>query len=533
MPRLLPLPLFLFFLLFSGCPARPPVRFPVYTVSISPGEEFKAEQAFLESLLTDQNLDSLGVRMASGTAGIVIECFSAWEFELVAADSDGAVAEVIPLSRAWYVPREDILTGRGDTSLAACLEGREILIPLEELAPPFIALRVDGRTADDAAYPLIRATGVRLRVEGEGSPGTDPGAGDRSGTNAGTGNHNGMGEKIAALAEMIRKEARSCPAAPPELLWIACSGDLMLGRGAERILFSEGPQGLFGGAAAVLKEADLTLVNLEGAVSARGTRTEKAFNFRFSPAVAGPLREAGIDAALLANNHVFDWGTDGFLDTLDHLEKAGIGVPGAGRDEAAAGRPFVFKKGNAGVQVFGLASYPVERSGWDGRSIAAGENRPGILHTGRGGAALIGAALAAEAGNADRTAGTRIPSGDLLAVLFHGGDEWSSRPNQSTRKLCRDLILSGADLIVGSHPHIVQGFEWLEGKPVFWSLGNFVFAGMENTNGGDQGLCIRLGFLGKRMVYFEPFPLELRGPRTDIAPSEKLERFYALSRELR
>jgi poly-gamma-glutamate synthesis protein (capsule biosynthesis protein) len=534
MPRLLLLPFFLLFLLFSGCPARDPVRSPVHTVTILYGEEFKAEQTFLESLLTDQNLDPLGVRLVSGTAGIVIECFSSWEFELTAADSGGDVAEVIPLSRTWYVPREDMLTGRGDTSLAACLEGREILIPPGELAPPFIALRVDGRAADDAAYPLIRVTGVRLRVEGEDSRGTDIQAEARPGTNAGTEDRPGIREKIAALAEMIREEARSLPeSSPPELLWIALAGDLMLGRGAERILLSEGPQGLFGRAAVILKEADLTLVNIEGAVSARGTRTEKAFNFRFSPAVAGPLREAGIDAALLANNHVFDWGTEGFLDTLDHLEKAGIGVLGAGRDEAAAGRPFVFKKGNAKAHVFGLASYPVERSGWDGRSIAAGENRPGILHTGRGGAAVIGAALSDEAGGVDRTDGTGIPSGDLLAVLFHGGDEWSSRPNQSTRKLCRDLILAGADLIIGSHPHIVQGFEWLEGKPVFWSLGNFVFAGMENTNGGDQGLCIRLGFLGKRMAYLEPFPLELQGPRTDIAPPEKLERFYALSRELR
>jgi poly-gamma-glutamate synthesis protein (capsule biosynthesis protein) len=294
----------------------------------------------------------------------------------------------------------------------------------------------------------------------------------------------------------------------------------MLGRGAERILFGEGAGGLFGAAEDLLRNADLTLVNLEGAVTSRGTRTEKAFNFRFSPAVAALLREAGIDAVLLANNHAFDWGTEGFLDTLDHLEKAGIGVLGAGRDEDAAGQPFIFRKGSARARVFGLASYPVERSGWDGRSVAAGKNRPGMLHTGRGGAAAIKVGLAG---------GT---SGDLLVVLFHGGDEWSSRPNRATRELCRDLVLAGADLIIGSHPHIVQGFEWVEDKPVFWSLGNFVFAGMENSGGGDKGLCVRLGFWGKRLMYLEPFPLDLTGPRTDIAPLEELEGFYALSREL-
>jgi poly-gamma-glutamate synthesis protein (capsule biosynthesis protein) len=510
-PKPLSLPLIFLCLLFFGCSAKNSV----YTLVISGGEEYAAERAFLESLLSETALAALGVTpvpdAAAGAAlenvpAITIEFVSFWEYEPAAGNADEGGSPVIPLSRTWYVPREDPLTGRRDTSLAACLEGWETLVPLDELSPPFIALRVNDLSVDAPRYPLCRVTGVRVRV-----PGKD---GDEART--------GASGKAAALEALIRERAESLTVGQPELLWVASAGDLMLGRGAERILFDEGAGGLFGGAAAILRDADLALVNLEGAVSSRGTRTEKAFNFRFSPTSAAALREAGIDAVLLANNHIFDWGTEGFLDTLDHLEKAGIGVLGAGIDENAAGRPFVFQKGSAGARVFGLASYPVERSGWDGRSAAAGENRPGILHTGRGGAAVIKAGLASESGGAD-----------LLAVLFHGGDEWSSRPNRSVRELCRDLILAGADLVIGSHPHIVQGFEWVEGKPVFWSLGNFVFAGMENTGGGDKGLCVRLGFWGKRLVYLEPFPLDLRGPRTDTAPLEELERFYALSRELR
>jgi poly-gamma-glutamate synthesis protein (capsule biosynthesis protein) len=79
---------------------------------------------------------------------------------------------------------------------------------------------------------------------------------------------------VAALAELIRGATHLTEA--PELLWIASAGDLMLGRGAEQILFREGPEGIFSGAAAILRDADLSLVNLEGAVSARGTRTAKA-----------------------------------------------------------------------------------------------------------------------------------------------------------------------------------------------------------------------------------------------------------------
>ncbi|MDR2246948.1 MAG: CapA family protein [Treponema sp.] len=488
-------------LLLSGCLAQSPV----YTVMISDSGEWPAERAFLDSALAETELAALGMTLVPEEAAVVVELLSFWESDPLSGSADEG-GSVVPLARTWYVPQADALAGRQDASPADCREGRETLVPLQELAPPFTALRVNGMSVDDPQYPLRRITGVRVRP-------ADRGGAELQGS---------ASEKAAALEGVIRNRARSLLAGPPEMLWIASAGDLMLGRGAERILLDEGAGGLLGEAAALFRDADLALVNLEGAVSSRGTRAKKAFNFRFSPAVAAPLRKAGIDAVLLANNHAFDWGIEGFLDTLDHLEQAGIGVLGAGRDEDAAGRPFVFRKGNAGARVFGLASYPVERSGWDGRSAAAGVNRPGMLHTRSGGAGAIKVGLVA--------GGT---SGDLQAVLFHGGDEWSSRPNRATRELCRDLVRAGADLIIGSHPHLVQGFEWLEGKPVFWSLGNFVFAGMENTGGGDKGLGIRLGFWGKRLIYLEPFPLSLTGPRTAIAPREELAGFYDRSRELR
>jgi poly-gamma-glutamate synthesis protein (capsule biosynthesis protein) len=304
----------------------------------------------------------------------------------------------------------------------------------------------------------------------------------------------------------------------PAILRVAAAGDLMLGRGAEGILLREGPPGIFGGTAALLREADLAVVNLEGVLSRRGTRTEKAFNFRFDPGAAALLRDAGIDAVLQANNHAFDWGPDAFLDTLDSLAAVGIGVLGAGRDETAAAAPLVFAgRGGLPVRCFGLASFPRERSGWDGLSVRAGKDRPGLLHAGRGDAERIKAGF---------------DPGALNAVFFHGGEEWSSRPDRPARELCTDLVRAGADLIIGSHPHIVQGFEWVQGKPVFWSLGNYVFAGMENTGGGDEGLFLVLGFWGKQLLYLEPYALALSGPRTELAPPEGLDRFYDLSREL-
>jgi poly-gamma-glutamate synthesis protein (capsule biosynthesis protein) len=337
---------------------------------------------------------------------------------------------------------------------------------------------------------------------------------------------------MVALEKGLEEIPKPLTAGPPELVWIGAAGDLMLGRGAEDILLREGPGKLFGGVVELFAASDLVLVNLEGAVTAGGSRAEKAYNFRFLPATAAALREAGIDAALLANNHVFDYGETGFLDTLAHLQNAGIAVLGAGTTLDEAAKPFVFQKGAAKIRLFGIASFPRERNGWDGGSAAAGLDRRGILFARRGGAEKLAAGLESrgfETGPGIEDAG----DGELRGIFFHGGNEWSLHPDGDTRKLYTDLIRGGADLIIGSHPHVIQGFEWVLGKPVFWSLGNFVFAGMENTAGGEEGLFIRLGFLGKKLVYLEPSALRLRGPRTDLAGPEGLDGFYRLSRELR
>jgi len=362
----------------------------------------------------------------------------------------------------YIVPKEHYLAGRTNTTLAACLAGREKLVPVEDIAPPYIALRVDGLALGDEGYPLSDTS---------------------------------------------------------EVTWLAVGGDTMLDRGASDILFNEGPAGIFGGTAEMLASSDLTLINLEGVISSRGERVPKSFNFRFVPEIAAALKNAGIDAALHANNHVWDYGKDAFLDSLSWLEKAGIGVAGAGVDDDAASRPYVFTKGEQTFRVFGIASFPRERNGWDGVTAAAGPDQAGMLHAGRGGREKLKARLSPD-------------DASVNIILFHGGVEWSTRPDAATRELYTDLIDAGADLVIGSHPHIVQGFEWVKGKPVFWSLGNYVFGGMENTDGGEEGLFIRLGYLRGRLIYMEPYALSLTHTRTDIHPREKINVFYARSRAL-
>jgi len=465
---------------------------PVDGVMINSGNEFTAEHEFLEKLFSQRNFqNTLGIRLAPDSPALIVEFTASW-----------TKAEGIPVSKTWFVPREDPLAGRTGTSLAACLDGKETLVAIEELAPPYTGLLVDGLCVTDENYPLVKYVSIRIKEaqsEGEKNP--------------------RLMEKISALEKTLTETPKPLVRDAPSIIWIAAAGDLMLGRGAGDILIREGARGIFGKTADYFMRSDLNMVNLEGAISDGGARVVKSYNFRFDPLTVPPLKAGRINAVLLANNHAFDFGESAFMETLDHLENNGIAVLGAGRNINAAAAPFIFTKEQFEVRVFGIASYPTETSGWSGASVSASEKKAGMLF-GREGADRLKENLVRK-------------NGVLNVIFFHGGNEWTWQPDDNTRRFYTELVQSGADLLIGSHPHTVQGFEWLEGKPVFWSLGNYVFPGMDGTDGGEEGLLIRLGYAGKTLVYLEPVPVQLKDARSDLGRAQQLMRFYKLSRDLK
>ena len=374
------------------------------------------------------------------------------------------------------------------------------LIPLSDLEPPNIALKINGYDISDSGYPLVYENGIRFNYKGQYKKRAD--------------------EKIAALMNLIQSEKKPdlfCFDSQPQLFRIAAGGDVMLARGVEEIFLTEGPEGILGSTAALVNSADLSIINLEGAITGRGKEAEKTYIFRFDPRVAPALKNAGFDAVLFANNHAFDFGMEGFLDTVIYLEEAGLGILGAGRNAKAAAAPFFIAGTNMPIMIFGIASYGRERSGWDGLAYAADEHSAGILHAGNGGAELIRQQLDKDA---------------LNIIFYHGGIEYADYPDTGTRTLYTGLVQSGADLVIGTHPHVEQGFEWVEGKPVFWSLGDYVFDEMDDTPGGDKGLFIVLSYLGKTLVHIDLYPVFMDGPRTVISLPEQLERFFRLTKEL-
>jgi hypothetical protein len=220
-----------------------------------------------------------------------------------------------------------------------------------------------------------------------------------------------------------------------------------------------------GGIAGVLDEglrdeiaaADLFIANQEFPFSDRGApAADKQFTFRLPPARLTVLEQMGVDLVTLANNHTLDYGQDALLDTCALLDGAGIVRIGAGADISEAARAKILEV--KGKRIGFLAASRVYPDG----SWAASDTRPGVM-------SAYDPAMLLEAIR------TLRPACDYLVVYVHWGIERNTSPEAYQTETGRQYIDAGADLVVGSHPHVLQGIEYYKGKPILYSLGNFVF----------------------------------------------------------
>ena len=208
-----------------------------------------------------------------------------------------------------------------------------------------------------------------------------------------------------------------------------------------------------------IQSVDYFAVNEEFPFSSRGTQAaDKQYTFRLAPEKVSLFQEMGIDAVTLANNHALDYGVDALLDTCEVLDGAGILHTGAGKDLNAAKQPVVFEKNGQKVALIG-ATRVIPEAGW-----AATNGHPGMLSSYEVSVEPLLQQIASC--HAD---------GEKVVVLIHWGIERDEKPQEYQRALAKRYIDAGADLVIGSHPHVLQGIEYYKGKPIFYSLGNFVF----------------------------------------------------------
>ncbi len=271
--------------------------------------------------------------------------------------------------------------------------------------------------------------------------------------------------------------AAAAPSGPGDIT-LEFAGDVhFMGRTAT--LLDKDPATAFGPIASVLADADVTTVNLETAVTTRGTPQPKTFHFRAPASAFAAVRAAGIDAVTLANNHMLDYGRVGLSDTLAAASTAGFPTFGAGADADAAWRPWITTVRGVRIAYLGMSDVQELASSW----IATGS---------RSGEAIANARKRSLA--AVRSAKKQAA---IVVVFMHWGIERDPCPSDAQKTLARQLSDAGADIIVGAHAHVLQGSGWLGHTFVAYGMGNFLW--WRDVDGPQTGV-LKLTIPGGRVA---------------------------------
>lgn len=275
------------------------------------------------------------------------------------------------------------------------------------------------------------------------------------------------------------------------------------------------PQTAFGPVAELLSAADLAMLNLETAVTTRGIPEPKSFHFRAPPAAYQAVRAAGVDLVSLANNHALDYGRQGLADTLAHAGSAGVGVVGAGVDAAAVYAPWYAEVSGVRIAYLGFSQVWELWETW-----RAGEDRPGIAYAMDSRRAR--AAVRAAASEAD------------VVVYLHWGEEGNDCPSVRMRDFAAELAGAGADLVVGTHAHLLLGGGWLGQTYVQYGLGNFLWWRDDRFSNDTGVLWVTLHGSQIASVEFRPAVISRRTGQpipAEGAERDRIARAYAALRD--
>jgi gamma-polyglutamate biosynthesis protein CapA len=237
------------------------------------------------------------------------------------------------------------------------------------------------------------------------------------------------------------------------------TGDVMLGRGVDDIL-SDG-RNVFQNVEPLFQNSDGVIINLEGPFTTSISNFKQTVPLKANPVYTHVLKDNNVVVACLANNHIMDYGGKGLADTISSLKSSAVNYTGAGNNLEQATQPVYLNV--------------------KGRKIAVLNFMDNTTFTGFS-ASEMSAATTNSSGYAPadwNIVKNRIDeaknSSDVTVVVFHYGNEYSTSPNSYQIELSHRCIDEGADMVIGSHPHVIQNVESYHGKPIFYSLGNFVF----------------------------------------------------------
>jgi hypothetical protein len=260
---------------------------------------------------------------------------------------------------------------------------------------------------------------------------------------------------------------------------VIAGGDVCLGRLIGQEILKNPAFNPFESTARLLGSAEIRFVNLESQLSDQKGETQSPTQklvFTGPPGGAETLAIGKIDVVSAANNHMWDYGQSAFFQTLDNLERAGVKYAGAGRTRERAYAPEVVDAG--GIRVAFLAYTDI----WNQGSL---KHHPAKDHVAEAGREAIEAGVQAARARADV---------DVVVVSYHGGEEYVGAPLQRAVDLHHAAIDAGADAVFGHHPHVTQGIEVHRGKPIFYSLGNYLMRTHREHASTEIGFLARVAF---------------------------------------
>jgi poly-gamma-glutamate synthesis protein (capsule biosynthesis protein) len=247
------------------------------------------------------------------------------------------------------------------------------------------------------------------------------------------------------------------------------AGDIVLDDAAGEMIRAGGDP--LAGFDAVFGQADIRVANLECVVATTGSAGDKIYTFRAHPRVL-PVLKRHFDALALANNHSGDFGREAFAEMLGLLKEAQLDQLGGGHNLAEAHTPLIIERKGLRIALLGYSEFMP-------RSFEADFNAPGVAWS------------EDEQVVADIQKARSFYRADLVIPVMHWGWENELTSNPRQRELAHLMVQAGADAVIGGHPHVTQEIEHYQGKPIIYSVGNFVMKETDNAR-QRQGWVLRL-----------------------------------------
>lgn len=341
------------------------------------------------------------------------------------------------------------------------------------------------------------------RAQSRGSRGPSPAQSHGSGPSPAQAELAGGVTQAAIPLEPRLPEAGGLP--PPvvpeqaPIIVLAAGGDVSFGRECGQAILKDVKYDPFAGLSQAWSSADLRFINLESQLSDQNGLTQSPRNrliFTGPPSGADVLARAKVSLVSTANNHAWDYGKSALFETIDNLTRAQVAFAGTGRDVEAAYRPVVVQAKGHSVALFAVTQI------WNQGTFSDHEGRAHVAW--------------ADVDRLKTGIARARRERDFVIVSYHGGEEYIDAPVDRTRRFVKAVMALGVDAIIGHHPHVPQGIGWFGGRPVFYSLGNFVFDTHANKPWTKQSYFVRLQLQKgvAPVVSVCPYALEGHRPRS-------------------